>query len=50
MDDEKLYFYKRAEVELDLAQAANRPEVVKVHYTLASYYLEKVYEEVDIEA
>lgn len=37
------YFYDRAEAELKLAQNAEHPAVVKAHYLLAGYYLDRVY-------
>lgn len=37
------YFYERAEAELKLAQNAQHPAVVKAHYLLAGYYLDRVY-------
>ena len=43
MEDDKEYFYKRAESELEMAQRAIIPEAVKAHYTLAGHYLDKVY-------
>lgn len=41
--DDKDYFYRRAESELEMAQKTVIPEAVKAHYTLAGYYLDKVY-------
>ena len=43
MEEDKEYFYKRAENELEMAQRTEVPEAVKAHYTLAGYYLDKVY-------
>ena len=37
------YFYERAEAELKLAEGAQHPAVVKAHYLLAGYYLDRVY-------
>ena len=37
------YLYRRAEQELELAQAATNPAVVKAHYLLADRYLESLY-------
>lgn len=37
------YYYKRAEKELEFAQRATHPGVVKAHYLLAGYYLDRVY-------
>lgn len=42
-DDEKDYFYRRAEAELKQASRSHCPEAVRVHYTLAGYYLDRVY-------
>jgi hypothetical protein len=36
------YFYKRAEAELQMAQAARSPEAVRVHYALANHYLDRL--------
>lgn len=41
--DNNAYFYERAEAELKLAQNAEHPAVVKAHYLLAGYYLDRVY-------
>jgi hypothetical protein len=43
VDDEKSYFYIRAEAELEMAQRSDHPAVVKAHYTMAGHYLDKVY-------
>jgi hypothetical protein len=43
MERDKAYFYQRAEAELKLAQQAIQPAVVKAHYQLAGYYLDRVY-------
>lgn len=43
MEQDKAYFYQRAEAELNLAQQASQPAVVKAHYQLAGYYLDRVY-------
>ena len=37
------YLYRRAEQELELAQAATIPAVVKAHYLLADHYLEALH-------
>jgi hypothetical protein len=37
------YFYHRAEEELEQAQNAAHPAAVKAHYTLAGFYLDRVY-------
>jgi len=39
------YFERRAEAELELAQRATDSRVVKVHYDLATQYLERIYGE-----
>ena len=41
--DDRQYFYKRAEAELTMAQAARNPAAVRAHYTLAEHYLDRVY-------
>lgn len=43
VNDDKEYYYRRAESELEMAQRTEVPEAVKAHYTLAGYYLDKVY-------
>jgi len=40
---EPYYLYQRAEEELEQAQKADHPAAVKAHYTLAGYYLDRVY-------
>jgi hypothetical protein len=42
-EDDIQYYYKRAETELERAQAASNPAAMKVHYLLAGYYLDRVY-------
>ena len=42
-EDEKAYFEQRAEAELSLAQAADHPAVVRAHYLLAGFYLDRIY-------
>lgn len=39
------YLYRRAEQELELAQAATHPAVVRAHYLLADSYLDSLYAE-----
>jgi hypothetical protein len=39
-DDDISYYRRRAEAELERAQQATKPEVVKAHYELANAYLE----------
>jgi hypothetical protein len=36
------YYYRRAEAELNMAQAATAPAAVKAHYELANLYLERL--------
>ncbi|WCT72654.1 hypothetical protein PQ455_13560 [Sphingomonas naphthae] len=43
MERDQAYYYERAEAELRLAQQATEPAVVKAHYQLAGYYLDRVY-------
>lgn len=43
MKRNEVYFYERAEGELKLAQQASEPAVVKAHYQVAGYYLDRVY-------
>lgn len=43
MERDKVYFYQGAEAELKLAQQAAQAAVVKAHYQLAGYYLDRVY-------
>ena len=38
-----LYFERRAEAELELAQRATDSRVVKAHYELAAQYLERIH-------
>lgn len=40
---ESEYLERRAEEELEAAQAAAHPAAVRAHYTLASAYLERLY-------
>lgn len=44
-EDEVSYYYRRAETELELAQAAQHPAAVKAHYLLASHYLDSLHEQ-----
>lgn len=41
---ESAYLYRRAEAELEMAQAAEHPAAVKAHYELASHYLDSLHE------
>jgi hypothetical protein len=40
---EKAYLEARAETEINLAQASDHPAVVRAHYLLAGYYLNRLY-------
>jgi hypothetical protein len=46
-NDDRDYFYRRAEMELKLAAESRCPPAVKAHYELAGHYLERVYAEAD---
>ena len=41
-EDDFTYYRRRAEVELEQAQRAEDPAVVKAHYDMASAYLDRV--------
>lgn len=41
-EDDAIYYYRRAEAELEQAQRATKPEVVRAHCQLANAYLERV--------
>lgn len=41
-DDGRDYFQRRAEAELEQAQRATKPAVVKAHSDLANAYLERI--------
>lgn len=43
MANDRDYYYRRAETELEQAQRATLPAAVKAHYTLAGHYLDRVY-------
>ena len=43
IEDDKDYYTRRAEAELERAQRAKKPEVVKAHYLIAEAYLERLY-------
>jgi len=43
MRSERDYYYRRAEAELEQAQRSTSAEAVRVHYTLAGHYLDRVY-------
>jgi len=38
-EDDRSYYQHRAEVEIELAQQARVPEVVRVHHEMAEAYL-----------
>jgi hypothetical protein len=42
--DDRVYLEQRAEAELSLAQAAEHPAVVRAHYLLAGFYLDRLYD------
>ena len=42
-EQDRAYFYRRAETELVLAQRATNPAAVRSHYTIANEYLERAY-------
>jgi hypothetical protein len=42
-EHERLYLEHRAEVEIASAQASEHPAVVRSHYLLAGYYLDRLY-------
>lgn len=42
-DEEQVYLETRAEAELSLAQSAAHPAVVRAHYILAGFYLDRLY-------
>ena len=41
--DDLEYLEQRAEAEIALAQSADDSRVVKAHYDLANFYLERIY-------
>jgi hypothetical protein len=42
-DEERSYFYRRAEEEIVRAQGSQDPRVVNFHYRLGHLYLDKVF-------
>lgn len=42
LEDDSTYFTRRAEAELDQAQRATNPQVVRAHFMLAEAYLERL--------
>lgn len=43
MQDDRSYFYRRAEAEIRMAQKATAPQAVRAHYHLAGRYLDRAY-------
>lgn len=41
--DDLGYYHQRAEAELERASKSECPRAVKAHYTLAGYYLDRVF-------
>jgi hypothetical protein len=41
--DDLIYFQRRAEDEIELAQRATHHRVVQAHYALASAYLDRIH-------
>jgi hypothetical protein len=44
-DDDKAYYYRRAEEEIERAQSSLDEKAVSAHYHLAGFYLDRVYGE-----
>ncbi|HEV2748224.1 MAG TPA: hypothetical protein VGW34_13105 [Allosphingosinicella sp.] len=44
-DEERLYFTRRAEEELQLAQRGEHPKAVAAHYQLAQLYYDRAFGE-----
>jgi hypothetical protein len=42
-EDDKAYYYRRAEEEIARAQASTDERGASVHYHLAGYYLDRVF-------
>jgi hypothetical protein len=42
-DDDRRYFYRRAEEEIERAQAAQQERLTSFHYRLADLYLDRVF-------
>jgi hypothetical protein len=49
-ESEKAYLEQRAEAELSLAQSADHPAVVRAHYLLAGFYLDRIHYQGDQDA
>lgn len=45
-EQDQIYFSKRAEAELLLAQLAEHPKAIDAHYELAQSYLQRIYKPV----
>jgi hypothetical protein len=43
--EEIIYFQSRAEAEIEMAQRAQHARAVRVHYQLASVYLDRIHGE-----
>jgi hypothetical protein len=43
MRTDDIYYYERAETELELAQRATHPSAVRAHYIIANHYLDRCY-------
>lgn len=41
--DEKDYYERRAEQEIEAAQHSSHPEACRAHYLLAGYYLDMIH-------
>lgn len=46
LPDDAHYFVRRAEQQLEMAQAAENEQVVSAHYQLANLYLDRAYQQV----
>ena len=44
-DEDRRYYERRAETQLDMAAATEDPDVCSCHYTLANLYLALVFDE-----
>ncbi|WP_267397557.1 MULTISPECIES: hypothetical protein [unclassified Sphingomonas] len=47
MRTDDIYYYERAETELELAQRATHPSAVRAHYIIANHYLDRCYGSAD---
>lgn len=41
-DDDRVYFERRAEQEIERARESSDPRIVAVHYALSELYLERI--------